>query len=190
MCFDFFNVTAPIYDRFALNATRTWRQLKSLTIFRPSDRVLDLGGGSGRIAQNLIGKVAEITVIDPAPKMIARCKRRQGLRCKLGSATQIDFPDQSFDKIILVDAFHHFPQQKNVLIELRRVLTADGQLIFEEFDPRHWFGALIVWLEKLLHLGSQFYSPDDLKFLLEQNGFQATYHQIGGHYYLIAYKRS
>jgi ubiquinone/menaquinone biosynthesis C-methylase UbiE len=44
--------------------------------------------------------------------MIKKCKSHAGLSCVLGSADRIPFPDCYFDKVIIVDAFHHFQNQE------------------------------------------------------------------------------
>ena len=50
---------------------------------------------------------------------------------------RIDLPDQSVERIICLDAFHHVPNQAEVLAELGRVLAEGGVAGFAEPGPEH-----------------------------------------------------
>jgi SAM-dependent methyltransferase len=49
----------------------------------------------------------------------------------------IELPDETVDRIICNDAFHHVPNQREVLSELARVLKSGGVAGFSEPGPRH-----------------------------------------------------
>lgn len=48
-----FDFVAPLYDRFRFSETKTVSRIKELGHFSSRDRVLDIGGGTGIIAQYL-----------------------------------------------------------------------------------------------------------------------------------------
>jgi SAM-dependent methyltransferase len=50
---------------------------------------------------------------------------------------KIDLPDASVDRIVMFDAFHHVPNQEEVLAELFRVLRPGGRAVFGEPGEGH-----------------------------------------------------
>lgn len=169
-----FNLLAPYYDLFHRGAVRTARRLASLADMKKSDLVLDIGGGTGRIAHLLADAVREITVLDPATAMIEQCKKKnkKGVQCVLGQAQALPFVDALFDLVIMVDAFHHFEQRERVIAEVWRVLKPGGMVVVEEFHPRRLKGRFVVLLEKMLRMSSVFFRPEEMIPLWGKAGFQ------------------
>lgn len=186
----FFDFVAPIYERLvgSRRTERTLRHLEALASFSADDHLLDLGGGTGRIAARLRGKVREVTVLDVSEKMLQQC-REKGLRCLEGNADTLPFADGAFDKVVIVDSLHHFPNHERVVSEVRRVLRLGGILLIEEFDPGTWSGRFAVFLEKLLTTMVQFYSPPELALFLERHGFEVSLHRVSGKTYYAAAKK-
>ncbi len=167
----FFDFIAPVYEALRPGARGTFCKLIALTAFRPSDIVVDIGGGTGAIAQFLSGRVARMIVIDPSEKMLAQCRHHVGLECILGHSEALPFNDRSIDKIILVDAFHHLSDRTAALSEIRRVLKQNGIVIVVEFNPESIGGTIIALFEKILRFGSVFFTPDQLLDLFTDHGF-------------------
>ena len=123
-----FDLFAPVYDRF-MPATDGVALRKALAVAdRRVDRILEVGGGSGRVA----GEIGA-TVVDPARGMLRRARRR-GLETVQASATDLPHPDGSVDAVVVVDAFHHFPAGRRCLSEMARVLAPGGVLVITDFD--------------------------------------------------------
>ncbi len=169
---NFFDLTAPIYEKVALGAGRSFGKIEKLGDFKKTDKVLDLAGGSGRIAKFLSGKVEEITVVDASSEMIKQCLKHDGLKCVLTPAENLPFPSDYFDKIIIVDAWHHFADREQVTREILRILKPSGQIIIEEFNPQKFLGRLIELFEKLLKMNSVFYTPASLREFWSGHGFR------------------
>lgn len=185
---NFFDVIAPLYDFLAWGKEKTARRIQELSFFSSLDSIADIGGGTGRIAKLIAPKVKEIIVIDASSAMIRQCQKK-GLRCIVGDAQKLPFPGEYFDKIIMVDAFHHFQNQRHVLQEIRRVLKKEGTLIIEEFNPKRLGGLYIVLLEKIVCSGSTFYEPEELSALFKKEQFQTSIHESKNkEYYVIAKK--
>ncbi|OGZ35859.1 MAG: hypothetical protein A2V60_00985 [Candidatus Portnoybacteria bacterium RIFCSPHIGHO2_01_FULL_39_19] len=99
----------------------------------------------------------------------------------------MSFADDSIDKVIIVDAFHHFQNQKQVVKEIKRVLAKNGKVVIEEFNPLKMAGKLIIIMEKLFLMGSIFHTPLSLAELFSSDGFKvqlidenrASYYLIG-----------
>lgn len=183
----FFDLIAPLYDALRPGSRRVFDAIDRLVELRATDVVVDVGGGTGSIARFFVGRVREIHVVDPSEKMIARCRRRAGVSCVVGGGECLPFADGSVDVAILVDAFHHIPDQAATIREIRRVLRPGGSAVIAEFDPGTLGGTLIVLLEKLLRLGSVFHPPSRLAALFADQGFSVRVARDGSKdYYLVA----
>jgi len=184
-----FDFIAPVYEVLQLGTKKSFKTLWQLGQFQKTDRILDLGGGTGRISRFFADKVKEIIVLDSSSGMIKKCKNHSGLTCVLGSADKIPFPDCYFDKIIIVDAFHHFQNQEIICQEIKRVLRLNGKLLIKEFNPKTMIGGFIALIEKLLKMKSNFYSPERLSaFFAKYLSNIKIFNDFKARYYLIAEK--
>jgi demethylmenaquinone methyltransferase/2-methoxy-6-polyprenyl-1,4-benzoquinol methylase len=123
--FDHFSLFAPFYDRVFdfLDPTR----LRELLELPTAGRLLDAGGGTGRVAQALRGLAGQIVVTDLSAAMLRRAADKDGLYPVRAHAERLPFPDASFDRILVVDAFHHFCDQAEAAADLWRVLVPGGR---------------------------------------------------------------
>jgi ubiquinone/menaquinone biosynthesis C-methylase UbiE len=83
------------------------------------------------------------------------------------AAEEIPFPGGYFDRVIMVDAFHHVISQKKTVAELWRVLKPGGRMVIEEPDIRTGWVKLIAVAEKILLMRSHFLSPEKIMALIE-----------------------
>lgn len=186
----FFDIIAPLYDWVILGKKKTANRIQELAFFSSSDSVADIGGGTGRIAELIAHQVKEMIVIDSSSAMIRQCQKKKGLQCIVGDAHTIPFADEYFDKIIMVDAFHHVRDQRRALQEVKRVLKKQGMFIIEEYNPKKLGGLCVVLLEKILCLGSTFYEPKALcAFLEKEQWTTAVYESKNKKYYIVAKRK-
>ena len=179
---------AAIYDRLHWGAGRAARKILSLADFKSTDEVLDLGGGTGRIAQFFIGKVRRVVVADPSEAMVAACLKKR-LECLVASGDKLPFSEGVFDKVLVIDALHHIKNKNASLGEIRRVLIVGGNLIIEEFNPDNFWGKLVVLMEKIFKFDSEFLMPGAIKNLLDDHKFiTEVYRDRRGIVYIIAKK--
>jgi demethylmenaquinone methyltransferase/2-methoxy-6-polyprenyl-1,4-benzoquinol methylase len=134
----------------------------------PGLRLLDIGGGTGRVAETLSSQ-AQVLVCDPSPGML-REARGKGLRACAGLAERLPFADGAFDRLLVVDAFHHFYDQPRAVAELLRVLRPDGRLVMEEQDIRLRGIKWVALAERLLLMRSRFFSLPDMLSLFRERG--------------------
>jgi ubiquinone/menaquinone biosynthesis C-methylase UbiE len=164
---DHFSVVAPFYDRlFAGYDASHLRDLLAL----PAGRLLDVGGGTGRVAALLADQVRLAVVADSSPGMLAGARPKARLSPTRAHAERLPFPDNSFDRVLVVDAFHHFAEHEQAAAELVRVVKPGGRLVVEELNVERLPVKLIALGERLLLMGSHFYRPEALGRLFEKHG--------------------
>jgi SAM-dependent methyltransferase len=98
-------------------------------------RVLEIGLGQGAESEQLIRRGARWTGMD----LTAEAVRRVSLRLELhglsydgiarASATEIPFPDESFDLVFSHGVLHHVPDIAAAQAEISRVLRPGGRLV-------------------------------------------------------------
>lgn len=167
----FFDRIAPLYDLVMPAANREALAAGVERAERTVDRVLDVGGGSGRAAQAV--PTEDRIVVDRSRGMLRRARNRD-LGAVQGDAAQLPLPAASVDAVVIVDALHHFPDQTGALSEAARVLRPGGVLVIREFDPSHPLGTLLVAGEKAFRMQSTFTEPDSLAAEVSAAGLDAT----------------
>jgi ubiquinone/menaquinone biosynthesis C-methylase UbiE len=106
---------------------------------RPGERVLDLGCGSGWATRLLAGLVADgpegfgqVVGVDVSDEMIrqarALSKDFENILYVWGSAQQIPWEENFFDKMLSVESFYYYADQDRSLAELFRVMAPRGRM--------------------------------------------------------------
>jgi SAM-dependent methyltransferase len=153
----------PLFDpvvRWLLPEDRLKRQLIQQAQLQPGQRVLDLGCGTGTLILMLkqIQPAVEAVGVDADPEVLAlaRAKLAQaGVAATLdhGSAAQLPYPDQSFDRVLSSLVIHHLPAEvkRGAFAEAMRVLRPGGELHILDFGPpRNRLARLIAPLSRRL----------------------------------------
>lgn len=135
---------------------------------RPVERLLDVGGGSGRASQAI--DAPHRVVVDPAAGMV-RQARHNGLDALRGDGARLPVADGTVDAVLIVDALHHVQEQRAVLAESYRVLRDGGVLVVREFDPTTLRGRGLVAAETLVGFDSTFHPPERLASWIDEAGF-------------------
>jgi demethylmenaquinone methyltransferase/2-methoxy-6-polyprenyl-1,4-benzoquinol methylase len=167
---DHFDILAPLYDRLmgAPDAERLALHL------RPTSRgcLLDLGGGTGRVSNRLRGRFDRAVVCDPSGRMLAKA-RRKGLDGIRGRAEALPFSDAAFDRVLVVDALHHFADPPSAMGEIARVLRPGGRVVIEEFDADRAVVRMAALAEKMAWMKSRFFRPRDIRRIMQMCGLEA-----------------
>ncbi len=112
----------------------TERTLEEMSL-SAADRVLELGCGDGWATRTLATKVGATSLVvgvDVSDGMVqqARAKSAQfaNLQFICGSAQRLPCKADTFTKLLSVESFYYFEDQRAVLRELLRVLAPGGQI--------------------------------------------------------------
>jgi ubiquinone/menaquinone biosynthesis C-methylase UbiE len=163
---DHFSLVAPFYEFFI--RPKNPEKIYSLAHLPSDGIILDAGGGTGRVAQYLRGKAAQIVVADESLKMLHEAKKKDGLQPIQTYTENLPFKNGTFDCIIMVDALHHVADQRKTINELWRILKPGGRLIIEEPDIHSLGVKLIALAEKLALMRSHFLSPQQIISLFKE----------------------
>jgi ubiquinone/menaquinone biosynthesis C-methylase UbiE len=126
---------ARAYERES--ATRQFESGKRLVAdlaVAPGARVLDVGCGTGRLAEHIadiVGPLGSVLGIDPLPERIAiaRERARDNLDFTVGDARELaGLSDASVDVVVLNAVFHWLPEKAGPLASFFRVLRPGGRL--------------------------------------------------------------
>ena len=104
---------------------------------QPGDRVLEIGFGPGVALGVLAERASPGTVagIDPSREMVAQASARNAaavragrVALRQGSADNLPFAGNSFDKVVAINSVQVWPDPAAGLREVRRVLKPGGRL--------------------------------------------------------------
>lgn len=156
--FDHFGAIAPFYARVIYSKVNIMSEVAELPV---KGRLLDVGGGTGRVSSAIRALVDEVVVADISFGMLKQAPRA-ALKPVCGGSESLPFADNSFERVIMVDALHHVIGHADSARDMFRVLKPGGVLVIEEPDIRTFGAKLIAFAEKLLLMRSHFLTPDKI----------------------------
>jgi glycogen(starch) synthase len=140
----------------------------------PRLRVLDVGGGYGRITGPLADR-HEVTLVDISEDMLAEAKERfPELKVMRGDARKLPFEDGAFDMVIALDLLCHLPDLQEGLRELCRVTRTGGRLVCDTTNANP------LWV--LAYPSYVRYRPDRLVMTMWYGGVLPAWKRIVRHY--------
>ena len=98
-------------------------------------RVLDVGTGPGEAAARAVERGAEATGIDVAAAMLGiAAQRHPGATFVRASASELPFPDGSFDAVVGNNVIQHVGDPQRAVREMERVLVSGGRVALSNWD--------------------------------------------------------
>ncbi len=166
---DHFDILASFYERVIPSPDPV--ELTELLRLPTGGLMLDAGGGTGRVSAALRGLVGTLVVSDLSHNMLRQASAKGILEPVRAHAERLPFPDQTFDRILVVDALHHFCDQRDAIGDLLRVLRPGGRLVIEEPDCTRFAVKLVALAEKLALMRSTFHTPEAIGGMIAHRGF-------------------
>lgn len=145
--------------------------------------VLDIGCGFGWCELNFLDRgVKQITGIEISPADLVTAKasiRDPRVKFVVGSATNLPFPDKSFDTVVSWEVIEHIPDRKEEIMvqEVGRVLRPGGSFYLSTPHRSFWSNVLdpAWWLT-----GHRHYSKKQLTRYGRGSGFAVTDMKVRG----------
>jgi SAM-dependent methyltransferase len=146
-----FDEIATVYDE-SLPAHVVEHYLRKRTEFViatcPPGPALDVGCGTGALAERLAAAGYEMTGADPSDGMLEIMRRRRpAVRAVNASGTELPFADDSFELVLTVATMHHIASPgavRRTLAEMLRVSRPGGRVLIWDHNPHNpYWGSLM-----------------------------------------------
>ncbi len=136
----FWDNVAGVYDLFVNVVNRkTHKALRSIVegSIRPEDAVLECACGTGLLSQVIAQKCRTLNATDFSPKMLEKagknCSVFDNITFSKADIMSLDYPDNSFDKVVEGNVIHLLDEPLKALSELDRVCRPGGKLIIPTY---------------------------------------------------------
>lgn len=110
--------------------------------------ILDVGCGTGVLAERLLHEGYDVTGADPFPAMLERMKARDArLKTVRAEGQDLPFDDNSFDFTYCVAVMHHVADPDDVhdtLVEMVRVTKPGGSVMVWDHNPRNPYWPILM----------------------------------------------
>jgi len=133
-----YDAVAATYDRrYALHGYDGIRDtILSFLGSAELSAVLEVGCGTGHWLPLMSGRGRRVAGMDRSMNMLARARGRAPHAALVRArAEQLPWRDAAFDRIVCVNALHHFTDREAFFVEARRVLEPGGGLLTVGLDP-------------------------------------------------------
>lgn len=136
----FWDNVAGVYDLFVnIVNEKTHRKLKRIVadLIETGDEVLECACGTGMLSAVIAEKCSRLTATDFSKKMLKKARKNcadyHNIIFRFADITALDFPDESFDKVVAGNVIHLLDEPSKALHELNRVCKPSGMLIIPTY---------------------------------------------------------
>ncbi|MEM9214076.1 MAG: class I SAM-dependent methyltransferase [Cyanobacteria bacterium P01_F01_bin.150] len=121
------------------------RRLGEMAELKAGDQLLDVGFGLAEqdlqwVRENNVSSITGLNVtelqVEIAKERVAKAGLAERINLQVGSATDIPFQDNSFDKVTALECAFHFDTREDFLAEAFRVLRPGGTVAIADCLPR------------------------------------------------------
>lgn len=166
----------PESKLFSERAARVRNHLLQTIRPVPRDKLLDIGGGEGDLAESLAQYYSDVFVLEPNMKKVKKGKQKNSTTNFVpGAAESLPFSNGSFGTVFAIASFHHFSDQHLALEEVHRVLRSSGTAVVYDFDQAGWLGRIMGFVEnRLLGGNTHFRKRPELEAMLRKHSLKAS----------------
>lgn len=175
---DHFDLLAPLYEKIIPSSGMD--VLQSLLNLPVEGLLLDAAGGTGRASKDFGQLTGGIVVCDSSLQMLRQACCKNNVLTVRAELEDIPFPSNLFDRIALVDAFHHLRDQEKSLKELLRILKPGGRMVIEEPDIGNAVTKTVAVMERIFLFRSKFIKPAVMVQMVKSSGATAEIVSKGG----------
>ena len=136
----FWDKVAGAYDLFVNVVNRkAHKALRSIVegMIEPDDVILECACGTGLLSQVIAKKCRALTATDFSPRMLEKaeknCAAFDNITFSKADIMSLDYPDDSFDKVVAGNVIHLLDEPLKALGELDRVCSPGGKLIIPTY---------------------------------------------------------
>jgi SAM-dependent methyltransferase len=148
-----FDAIAGIYDSvFPPHIIEHYLHRRASYVLRHAARegqtALDVGAGTGLLAERLLDSGLGVVALDPFPQMLGQLQqRRPDIQTVVAHGDDIPFPDDVFDLTYSVAVMHHIAEPRLVgrtLAEMVRVTRPGGRILVWDHNPLNHYWSLLM----------------------------------------------
>ncbi len=182
---DDFKLVARIYDRIIKPKNEiSWQKI--ICDFGSDSILLDVGGGTGRIANSMEKCFRKIIIYDVSLPMLKETRNKNGnIERICGKVENLALEKNYFDAVIMVDTLHHVEDHQKAILAILNALKPGGTFILEEPDIRKFPVKLIAIMEKLLLMRSHFLKPDQIINWIDKKKFDVNLFEEENNYFVV-----
>lgn len=159
----FWDYIANFYDFFEnLYNSKVNQELCKKVAERMSanDNVLECACGTGMISVHIATKCRSLIATDFSQGMIAKsrekCKDIKNIRVEKANIMQLEYPNESFDKVVAANVIHLLDQPDIAISELIRVCKKGGKIIIPTYIITKEHGIFTILIRLINHFTKTF----------------------------------
>lgn len=150
--------------------------------FRNTDRVLDVGTGTGIIAYTVAPLVQHVIGIDRSDEMLAHAREKNTIKnitFETGDVRELKYADATFDRVTARMVYHHVLEgAEDGIRECHRVLKPGGMFLLSEGVPPNaalcaWYSTMFAYKEE-----RRTFLDEDLVALARSAPFREVHHDV------------
>lgn len=173
------------YDNF-MKAFRLYKDEEVLEVLnlKGNEIILDIGGGTGYIANKISPYCDKVIVLDESERMLSQIGGRDNIIPMVGEGTSTSLEKGSVDLVLMTDVVHHIKNQEALIREINRVLNINGKVLIMEFERSHFKTKVIQFFEYFL-FGKLYFRTYPEIFDLLKRYFKVISYKDKGYYFIV-----
>lgn len=185
-----FDKVYKYYDRF-MTMLKLYKleEIKIAANIEAHEVIVDIGGGTGQLAQYICNSCKTVYVLDESEKMLSQVKQGGKVITIKGNALKAPFENNSIDTVILSDVFHHIKEQEELIIEINRILKHGGKIVIMDFHRKHIKTRLLRAFEFIIFGRLFFKTKNEVKALLEKYFCISKIYDKGYYFIIVGGKK-